>query len=110
MKRSLTAAVLAAALAGTAAIALPAGAAGKTPSINALASQECKDERREDRTEFRRDYRGTNAAALARCVGAQKNEARRDCREERREDASEYKRDFGTGSAALRRCMIDELR
>jgi hypothetical protein len=35
---------------------------------------------------------------------------RRDCREERREDPTEYRHDYGSGSAALWRCMIDELR
>jgi hypothetical protein len=37
-------------------------------SVNALAEQECMQDRREDRAEFRAEYGGTGSAAFARCV------------------------------------------
>jgi hypothetical protein len=96
-------------LAAWAAIAGPAHAA-QGPAIDTLAEQECREERRFDRAEFRFDYGGTGAAALRRCIRDQKREARRDCREERREDAREYRVEYGTGKAAFNRCVQDELR
>jgi hypothetical protein len=95
-------------LAAWAAIALPAEA--KAQSVDSVAKQECREDRRQDPAEFRRDYGGTGAAALRRCVREEKREARRDCREERREDTAEYRAEYGTGKAAFRRCVIDELR
>lgn len=95
-------------LVGWAAIAPAAGA--QASSVNAAAERECRQERRFDRAEFVQDYRGAGAAALRRCIAEQKAEARRDCLEERREDRAEYRRDYGTGRAAFRRCMLDELR
>ena len=90
-------------------VAAPGKPAAK--SVNALAKQECKQERRFDRAEFRRDYGGTNAAALRRCVAEQKREARADCHEDRREDRAEFRAEYGgTGSAAFTRCVKDELR
>ena len=89
------------------AIAAPAGAA---QTVDSLAKQECRDERRFDRADFQRDYGGTGAAAFRRCVSDQKREARRDCREDRREDAAEYRAEYGTGKAVFTRCVKDELR
>ena len=66
---------------------------------------------RTDRADFRRDYGGTGAAALGRCVAEEKREARRDCREDRREDRAEFRAEYGgTGQAAFTRCVKDELR
>jgi hypothetical protein len=103
--RKLTALVV---LAAWAAIALPSEA--KAQSVDSVAKQECREDRRQDPAEFRRDYGGTDAAALRRCVREEKREARRDCREERAEDPAEYRAEYGTGKAAFRRCVIDELR
>ena len=96
-------------LAVTIAIAAPA-VARSAQGVDATAAQECREDRRTDRFEFRRDYGGTGAAALRRCEREEKREARRDCREDRREDAAEYRAEYGTGAAAFRRCVIDELR
>jgi len=56
------------------AMALPASAsqrsahsAAQGASIDSLAEQECRDERRFDRVDFQRDY-GTGKAAFTRCV------------------------------------------
>jgi hypothetical protein len=95
-------------VAAWAAFALPAEA--KAQSVHSVAKQECREDRRQDRAEFDRDYGGTDTAALRRCVREEKREARRDCREERREDPAEYCAEYGTGKAASRRCVIDELR
>jgi hypothetical protein len=95
-------------LAAWAAIALPAEA--KAQTVHSVAKQECRQDRQQDRAEFRRDYGGTDAAALRRCVREERREARRDCREERREDPAEYRAEYGTGKAAFKRCVIDELR
>jgi hypothetical protein len=88
----------------------PAASAAQGPSIDALAKQECREERRFERWEFRQDYGGTGDRAFRRCVREQKREARWDCREERMEDPAEYRYEYGTGTAAFQRCMIDELR
>ena len=93
-------------VAAWAAVAAPASA----QSVTALAAQECREERRFDRWEFRQDYRGTGAAALSRCVREQKREARRDCREERREEPAEFRAEYGDATAAFTRCVKDELR
>lgn len=90
-----------------AAVAAPAGA---QQEVTAAAVQECQQERHFDRQEFRRDYGGTGAQALRRCVREELREARRECREERREDPAEYRRDYGRGDAAFARCVIDEIR
>jgi hypothetical protein len=95
-------------LAAWAAFAMPAEA--KAQSVHSVAKQECREDRREDPADFRRDYGGTGAAALRRCVREEKREARRDCREERREDPAEYRAEYGSGKAAFKRCVIDELR
>jgi hypothetical protein len=105
--RTRVAIVGAVALAAFVAAASPANAA---PSVNAVAKQECREERRFDPREFRQDYGGMGPNALRRCVREEKREARRDCREERREDPAEYRLEYGTGKAAFKRCMIDELR
>lgn len=104
--------LLTAALAAVAATGLStAPAFAKTATLDELAARECAEERREDRGEFRRDYGGTGAAAMRRCVRDQKADARRDCREELREERAEFVRDYGgTGAAALQRCVRDELR
>jgi membrane protein DedA with SNARE-associated domain len=92
------------AVAAVAAVAAPSKPAAK--SINALATQECKQDRREDRADFRRAYGGTGAAALRRCVAEEKREARADCEEDRREDRAEFRAEYGgTGKAAFTRCV-----
>ena len=53
-----------------------------------------RQELRQDRADFRRDYGGVGAAALRRCVREERREARRDCREERREDAAEFRAEY----------------
>jgi hypothetical protein len=90
--------------------AIAPAAEARAQSVHSVAKQECREDRRQDRAEFRRDYGGTGAAALRRCVREEKREARRDCREERREDPAEYRAEYGSGKAAFRRCVIDELR
>ena len=51
-------------VAANVAIVAPAGAA---QSVDSLAREECRDERRFDRADFQRDY-GTGKAAFTRCV------------------------------------------
>ncbi|HWM11491.1 MAG TPA: hypothetical protein VNO82_19190 [Solirubrobacteraceae bacterium] len=89
------------------ALAVPAQAA---PTIDGLARQECREERRTDPNEYRRDY-GSGDGAFRRCVSDQKRDAWRDCREDRREERAEFRAEYnGTGKAAMRRCVRDELR
>jgi len=108
MRKLVTVIAVAAVAAATwAALAVPGGA---QQSVGAVATQECREDRRTDPQEFRRDHGGTGAAALRRCIREEIREARRDCREERREDPAEYARDYGTGAAAFTRCVIDEIR
>jgi len=88
------------------ALAVPAQAA----TIDGLARAECREERRTDPAEYRRDY-GSGDGAFRRCVRDQKRDAWRDCREDRREEPAEFRAEYrGTGKAAMRRCVRDELR
>ena len=96
------------AVAAVAAVAAPGKPAAK--SVNALATEECKQDRNEDRAEFRRDYGGANAR---RCAARGRGEARAraDCEEDRREDRAEFRAEYGgTGTTAFNRCVKDELR
>jgi hypothetical protein len=79
-------------------------------SVAEVARHECRQELRQDRADFQRDYGGVGAAALRRCVREERREARRACRQERREDAAEFRAEYGPGAAAFRRCLIDEIR
>ena len=111
MRTRLIVAGLVTVLVAVAAVTALAAPGKPAAGLDAVAREECKQDRREERAEFRRDYGGTNAAALRRCVAEEKREARADCEEDRRKDRAEFRRDYGgTGSAAFTRCVKDELR
>jgi hypothetical protein len=68
MRTRLIVAGLVTALVAVAAVTAIAAPGKPAASVNALATQECKQERREDRAEFRAEYGGTGSAAFTRCV------------------------------------------
>ena len=106
MKKILATTTIVAAVV-TGAVLLPNGASAA--SVSDLAKSECREERRDDRAEFVRDF-GNGPGAIQRCITREIRRARADCRFEKRFEAAEFRAEYGTGQRAMNRCVRDEIR